>query len=156
LEEYVLVAALAVTAGMLLYQIIMRFVFNNTPSWTEESARYLFIWMTWMGTCAALKDGKHIRVELISSALIRRNRLIPKNVLEILVLLMWLCFSVFLAVSGFQLAYELAGRNAVSASMRIPLQFTYGAVPVSCGIVTLRLVRLIVLEFRKLLKGGAA
>ena len=43
-EEYLLVISLAVTVTLIFYQVIMRFIFNDAPSWTEEVTRYIFIW----------------------------------------------------------------------------------------------------------------
>jgi TRAP-type C4-dicarboxylate transport system permease small subunit len=156
LEEYLLVSSLVATVTIIFYQVIMRFVFNDSPSWTEEIARYIFIWQIWLGTSVALKEEQHIRVELIKSALIRHNKLILKNVLELFILLAWITLTIFLTVDGFHLLGELAARHALSAGLRIPLMYTYASVPVSCLAVSLRLAARICVEFRKLANGGAA
>ena len=50
LEEVFLVATLAVCVVVSFVQVIARYVFNNSISWSEEGCKYLFVWMIWMGT----------------------------------------------------------------------------------------------------------
>lgn len=155
LEEYLLVASIVFTVTIVFYQVIMRFVFNNSPDWTEEVARYVFIWQIWMGASAGLKDGQHIKLEMLSDALIKRNKLISKNVIELIMLIGWIAIAVFLTFGGISYLQQLDARHALSAGLRIPLVFVYAALPVSCGISSLRIAHLIFLESKKLLKGGA-
>lgn len=156
LEEYLLVASLVVTVTIIFYQVIMRFVFNASPSWTEETARYIFIWQIWLGTSVALKDGQHIRVELVENMFLKLEKPIYKNILEIIILLLWVSLTLFLTIGGFDLVGELAARGSLSPGLRFPLMYAYAAVPVSCSVVSFRLLAKIYSEFTKLVKGGAA
>lgn len=155
-EEYVLVGSLVVTVAIIFYQVIMRFVFNDSPSWSEEVTRYIFIWQIWLGASMGLKDGSHIRVELINNAFVKKNKLKSKNTLELFILVVWLIFSIFLVFAGVSVCEGMSARNALSPGIRIPLIYVYMAVPVSSAIVSLRLVGLIAGEASKLIKGGAA
>ncbi len=153
-EEYFLITALAVTVILIFYQVVMRYVFNNSSSWTEEMSRYLFIWMTWLGTSLGAREHKHIRVELLECTFINRGRLKAKNTLLILIYLIWLFITVFLAIYGMEYALEMVSRGAVSPAMRLPMVYVGLAIPVGCTAVSLRLIYELYLEVRKLLKGG--
>lgn len=155
-EEYVLISSLVVTVVLIFYQVVMRYVFNNSPSWTEEIARYLFIWMSWLGTSLGVRDNKHIRVELIENAFVKRGKLKQKNVLFIFILVIWTSLTVVLSVSGFQFVVEMIARGALSPAVRIPMAYVALSVPVGCLAVSIRLIYLNYLEFNKLLKGGVA
>lgn len=48
LEELILVCMFAVMVIVIFVQVIMRFVFNNSLSWSEALARLLFVWLTWL------------------------------------------------------------------------------------------------------------
>jgi TRAP-type C4-dicarboxylate transport system permease small subunit len=156
LEEILLVASLAFTVAIIFYQVVMRYVFNDSPSWTEEVARYVFIWQIWLGTSVAMKGGKHIRVELVNGLFVKKNRLIGKNLMEILILLLWISLTVFLTVGGIAYVLTLHERGALSPGIRVPLMYVYAAVPVSCFAVTIRLLALLVREFGKMKRGGEA
>lgn len=153
-EEHVLVASLVFTVTIVFYQIIMRFVFNDSPSWTEETCRYVFIWQIWIGACAGVKEGNHIRLDLMGAALKKRSHFLANNILELIVLLIWISLCIFLLIGGVDMCLQMASRNAVSPGLRLPEQYIFAALPVSCGIVVLRLAALIVIEAQKVLKGG--
>ncbi|HML37029.1 MAG TPA: TRAP transporter small permease subunit, partial [Bacillota bacterium] len=74
-ESGALIIALAVMVIVIFTQVVMRYIFNNALSWSEEFARYLFVWFSWIGVSAGLKDGEHLRVEILSTALIRRGHM---------------------------------------------------------------------------------
>ena len=52
---------LEVTAGLLIgvitvlvsVQVFARYVLNDTPPWSEELCRYLFVWASFLGACVA-------------------------------------------------------------------------------------------------------
>ena len=155
-EEILLVTSLVVTVSIIFYQVVMRYVFNSAPFWTEEVARYLFIWQIWLGTSIGVRERKHIRIELFGTLLVKTGKLIQRNILEIIIILIWVAFTIFLTVSGIQLLMDQAEKGVVSVALRFPLHYAYAAVPVGCGIVTLRLLSQLLTEFKKVLKGGVA
>lgn len=46
-------------------EVIRRFVFSYSSIWAEETARYAFIYLVWLGASAAIKDRSHIRIDII-------------------------------------------------------------------------------------------
>ncbi len=54
-EEMMLVILLAVMTASIFYQVVMRYVFNSAPSWTEELCRYSFIWCAYFGVSLGVK-----------------------------------------------------------------------------------------------------
>lgn len=49
--------------GVVFLQLVARYVFNDSPGWTEEIARYLLIGVTFIGSVLAMRKGTHIAVE---------------------------------------------------------------------------------------------
>ena len=47
-EEYLLIAILGIMSIVICYQVFMRYVMAASLSWSEELARYLFIWMAYI------------------------------------------------------------------------------------------------------------
>ena len=52
-------AILTVITAALIYQIFGRYVVGRAPSWTEEVARILIVWLTMLGAAACLRGGSH-------------------------------------------------------------------------------------------------
>ena len=65
LEAYVLVLALAFSTLLIFVQVIFRYVLNDSITWSEELARYIFIWMIWLGTSVSMKTKEHIRMDML-------------------------------------------------------------------------------------------
>ncbi|MGE5632281.1 MAG: TRAP transporter small permease [Caulobacteraceae bacterium] len=135
-EEYVLVGSLVVTVTIIFVQVIMRYIFNSSLSWSEELARYIFIWQTWLGASIGIREKKHIKVELIYGLVKGRG----KKVVDIIASFIWLAFSIFITINGTQLILDLIQKGAISSGMRIPMYFVYVSLPISTGVIALRLV----------------
>ena len=155
-EETLLVSSLVVTVALIFYQVIMRSVFNAAPSWTEEVTRYIFIWQIWLGTSLGLKDREHIRIDLVSTAFVKRGLLKSKNFLELAILLIWLALSALLLFTGIDVCEQLIAKSSVSPGLRVPLVYVNAALPTCSAVVCIRLIFQIFEEGRKLVKGGAA
>jgi TRAP-type C4-dicarboxylate transport system permease small subunit len=54
---------------LIFIQVLFRYALNSPLAWTEELARFLFIWMTFVAGVAAARKGQHIGVELIVNML---------------------------------------------------------------------------------------
>ena len=136
LEEYLLVSTLMVSVTLVFFQVVMRYVFKNSLSWSEELARYLFLWQIWIGASFAVKEHRHLRIEVLLDQFQGRAR----QGFELAVLVIWFGFSLFLAKEGFELARMLFERGQVSPAMQIPMGYAYAAVPVGCGLMAVRLI----------------
>lgn len=135
-EEFVLIGSLVLTATLVFIQVIMRYVFNASLSWSEELTRYIFIWQIWLGASIGLRDKKHIRVEVIQSVLKPNMALL----MDILANLIWMAACTYFVYNGFQLVFDLIQKNSVSTALRIPLWTVYAALPVSCFVIVIRQV----------------
>ncbi len=136
LEENILLLVLAFSVFLIFIQVIMRYVFGQSLSWSEELARYLFIWYTWTGTSLAVRYKKHIRIEILKDLIHARAKLY----IELLVLILWGGFSVFLGIKGVQVIKVLARSGQTSAALEIPMTFVYAAIPFGCFLMFLRLL----------------
>lgn len=144
-EEGLLIASLAFNVILIFVQVIMRTIFRNSLSWSEELARYLFIWQIWLGTSIALRENEHIRVTLIFSLI--KNSFIQK-VIHILADALWFLFSVFMVYSGNTLVQSMIARDATSSGLRIPLAFVYVVLPIASVLVCLRMLPILYRDLR--------
>ncbi|MGD9567591.1 MAG: TRAP transporter small permease [Sedimentibacter sp.] len=149
-EEYILVASLVVTVIVIFIQVIARYVFNSSLSWSEEFSRYLFIWQTWLGASVALRDNKHIRLEMMD------NKFGPKgyHALMIIADVIWLIFDIFLVISGTELVSQQLRRGTKSSGLGIPLAFVYASLPVSSFVIAIRILVEIASNFKSLKTAG--
>src|SRR5436190_15518230 len=65
---------LAAMVVLLFIQVVGRYVFENPPDWTEELARTVFIYLTFIGGAVAIVRNAHLRIESLHDRLSARAR----------------------------------------------------------------------------------
>ncbi|MDR3353523.1 MAG: TRAP transporter small permease [Synergistaceae bacterium] len=135
-EEKILISILFVMVIVIFLQVVMRYIFSSSLSWSEELGRYLFIWLTWLSTGYAVRKKRHLRIEVLPDYLSERGKLI----LDMLAMLIWCGFTIFLINKSFQVTSLVWRRGQITAALEIPTAFTYAAVPVGALVMLLRLI----------------
>ena len=72
----VVVAVVMMIIGIL--QILFRYVFSSSLSWSEESIRYLHVWLVTVGGTICFYRGTFSTITLISNRIEARSRLLGK------------------------------------------------------------------------------
>jgi TRAP-type C4-dicarboxylate transport system permease small subunit len=109
-------------------QVVCRYVLHNPLSWSEEFARYLFIWLTFCGASVAFYEGTHINVsyfvERIGSPKLQAAIFALADVL-----CLWLLW--IFVKDGFVVASRVLSLGQMSSSMGfLPVGVVYLAVPI--------------------------
>jgi TRAP-type transport system small permease protein len=118
--------AAAVTMTVLVFlQVIYRYVIGDSLSFSEELARYMFIWSVAMGSALALRTRSHIGVEL----LVERLPESLGNRAKLLANALNLAFFALLVWFGFDMVLETMDQE--SPAMELPLGYVYLSVPLS-------------------------
>ena len=69
LLETLIALALAVMVVLVFGNVILRYVFNSGITVSEEVARWLFVWLTFLGAIVALKEHGHLGSDMLASRL---------------------------------------------------------------------------------------
>lgn len=144
-EEVILVVSMAYISVCMFIQVIMRRVVNNSLSWSEESIRYVFIWMMFMGLGIGIRDDKHIKIDAI------KNVLKPKAiyVLGLVSDFIFTGYSIYIFYYSVKVFLSFFQMHQTSAALGIPMYLVYLAAPVGFGLLIVRLVQRIVKKFRE-------
>jgi TRAP-type C4-dicarboxylate transport system permease small subunit len=143
-EELFLVSTLSFSVVLIFIQVVLRYVFNNSLSWSEELARYLFIWQAWIAASFATKLSRHICLDIVINLCSRR----VQTVLYWLAHAIWLGFALYITYKSAILANTIFSRGTVSAAMHIRIGWVYLAVPVSAALMSFRLLQLMYCKLR--------
>lgn len=119
---------MAALIGVITLQIVSR-VFFTAVGWTEEVARFLLIWITFLGATLAFLRGRHIAVTFIVDALPLRLAQLAR----IAAVLVALGFLVALIVIGYR--YMQVQSFQRSASLRLSMTYVYAVIPLSAAIM---------------------
>lgn len=110
---------------MIFLQVVYRYVLGESLSFSEELARYMFIWSVAMGSALALRTRSHIGVEILVERL-------PASVAKpakVLACVISLVFYGMLVWYGFEMVGETMDQE--SAALELPMGYVYLAVPLS-------------------------
>lgn len=128
------------------YQVFMRYLFNLSPEWTEETVVYVIIWSVFIVASTLTKERGHVGATFIVEKLSTPAR----RIVEIINSLLAMTFCFLICWWGYQIvhvAYVTDERSLTS--LRYPLWIWYLSVPVGTTLIFLRyLVMLYRLVFR--------
>ena len=151
-ESNVLMITLVIMVVIIFTNVVMRYIFNNSLSWSEELSRYMFVWFSWIGVSAGLKDGEHLRVELLKTKLLRNGLIKTNEAFALLISLVWFLTTLIVTYYGFELVSSQIKLQVVTPAMKMPMWFAYLSVPICSLIVAIRLIRDMVGSVKKMLK----
>jgi TRAP-type C4-dicarboxylate transport system permease small subunit len=135
LATSVMLAALTGTMTVVvLLGVFTRYVLNDALPWTEELARYILIWLSWLGGGIAMRRGSHIAVDLFIDTLSPRTRSVIVFVGRSLVLL----FLGICVVYGLDLARRVGMQSTIA--LGISMQIPYASVPVGAALMLYHLL----------------
>lgn len=65
LVDFLIIVMMATLALLLGLGVVLRYVFNNPLTWSEEIVVTLFVWMVMLGIPSALRSKMHIRIDVL-------------------------------------------------------------------------------------------
>ena len=135
-EETILVYSYLLIVPLLTVQVVARYVFNHSIPWSEELARYVFIWQIWLGSSYCVKENRHIRIDIFTNHLSEGVR----RIYEIVITVISMVFCAFLIYKGSEVVMMITNLHQTSPALKIPMQFIYICVPISCALMIIRYI----------------
>ncbi len=123
--SYLVILLMAAIVLIVSLGVFFRFVLNNSLSWTEEIAKYLLVWLSFIGSATALRKGTHIGITILSDTFKGK----VKNIAEIFVSAAILTASYYLMYYGWRFAVNAKIQTA--ATIDLSLFWVMVCVPVS-------------------------
>ena len=130
----------ALMIAIVAAQVFFRYVLNHSLFWSEELARYILVWLTFLGATVAYRRGVHPRIDLFA------HRLGPRGAraMRIGAHLVAMAFLGMLVIYGAQFAYFV--RLQISPALQIPKWTVMLVLPISGMIILLHALAAVVSE----------
>jgi C4-dicarboxylate transporter DctQ subunit len=141
--KYALVGMVAIMTIIIIFQVFMRYLFLYSLSWSEEVARYLMIWVAFLGASLALKYGFHIGVEFIITRIPEKARAWINLVAKLSILL----FLIFFTIGGFLISWAV--RDQDSPALLFSMAYAYLSAPVGGLFMVIQLLNALVEDWAK-------
>ena len=144
--QFTLVGMVGVMTVIIILQVFMRYLFLFSLSWSEEVARYLMIWVSFLGASLALKYGFHIGVEFVINRIPEKMR----GWINLTAKLGVLFFLIYFTIGGFRLSWAV--RDQDSPALLFSMAYAYLSAPVGGVFMIIQLLSLLVEDWVKVRK----
>ena len=131
-----------------MIQVVARYALPWSPHWTEEMARFCFIYMVSLGAGLAVKDRSYINVSIFLDWLDSRTR----TLMDTMILLAIILLMIFMFVYSFPLMEIVSLQN--SASMKINMAVIYFSMSAMSFLVLFYSILEIRSNLKKILRGS--
>jgi len=150
-EAYIIGIIMAYTTVIMIIEVIGRYLFAHSFSWSEELVRYSFAWFTMLGASYAVREKANICVDGLLKKLPEK----AANVIEVIGQLLCIGFMLVLTVSAAKDVVFIHNGGSMASATRIPMAYVYASVPVGFLLISIRMIADVVKRlFLKNRKGG--
>ena len=141
MEKSVAIMGIAM-ALIVALQVFCRYVLNHSLFWSEELARYLLVWLSFLGATVAYYRKLHPGIDFF----ILRLNLSLQRYLRIFVYLVSISLFVVMIYHGVSFAYFIKAQ--ISPALAIPKWIIFAVIPISGSVFLIHCLAFIQAEFR--------
>lgn len=136
--DKIIMAIIMMAMSVLIFlQVISRYVFGNSFTWTEEMARYMFIWLIFLSIGVGFTEKKHISIDVV----VDHCPVAVQKVIKQIVYLLVFGFSFLFVWEGYVLVLQMQTFGQISANMQIPMWWVYASLPMGFLLAIFRLIQ---------------
>ncbi len=117
--EWASALILAFMMVLMALQVSFRYLLNSPLAWTEELARFAFIWMTFIAGYLAARNAEHVAITAVQERLPN----IPSKILKIFA--NWSSTAFFAIVAYYCIEQWGKLSTQTSSVMKIPMSMVY-------------------------------
>ncbi len=140
-EGFIMVVWFALVIIVMTAQVIARYVFGSPIQWSEEFARYSFVWISYLGCAYCVGADGHTSITALKERLSEKGQKVLTIVGNIIMI------GVFLRLMPIAIDYIAKNGDFLTSIMRIPFKYLYFSLPVGIGLSIIQLVMKVILVF---------
>lgn len=145
--ETVMCVLLCVAVLVAFAQVVFRYLLHHSLSWSEELARFIFIWLSMLAAAYGFKTKSHFALVFVVKRFGERWR----RLINVLVVAVLSAFLILFVLKSLDLIF-LVTINQVAPGTQIPIAVPYSAAPVGGTLMLYYILRNGWVEFRSPLK----
>jgi TRAP-type transport system small permease protein len=142
-ETVALILMVSAMTLVVFLQVVFRYALGRPLVWSEEMARYLFVWLSILGAALGVQKGGHFGLDLIQRTMPERG----KQYLKILVHFLMGVVVVVILFQGITLVQMTWLQE--SPAMSISMAWAYASLPVGAGLMIVHLLAALLKDFVK-------
>ena len=143
IESYLCKFLLSFFVVLLFVQVVMRVVFQDSLTWSEELSRFAFVWFAYLGACYAARLNAHNRVTF-------QFKFLPPlvgNLSRGLADLLWFLFNSVMVVKSIETIRGMLEFPFHSPALDIPMHYVYMLFPIAFTLMNIRIVQVNIIQY---------
>ena len=136
IETFLMALITIALVAAIFIEVVCRYFLFISAAWAEELTRYLFIWLSYIGSAYAVYDGSHTEIDVLKQVILKSKgarREVALKILEVLSIVTTFAFLMVFGKLFFDYMMRIWATTQTSPTMRIPMGLVY--LPVFIGIV---------------------
>jgi TRAP-type C4-dicarboxylate transport system permease small subunit len=129
LAKWLAIACLVVMLVIVNVSVFQRYVMNDALPWSEEIAKFVMVWLTFMSAPIGLKIGAHMAIEVLVQSLRGRMR----QILYILIFAGIISLMYVFVTTGWFLT--LNARMQRASTIDVSIFYVYICIPIGSALV---------------------
>lgn len=144
LEEFCLTLLLIGIAAIMIVQVIARYVFNYSLSWSDELARYFLVWSAFLSVSFCVRKRISIKIDQVQNAM--TDRMIPwmKMLRHTIVFI----FCILMIPYAWTYVQQSVSSGASSPALKIPMVYIQCAPLAGFVLLAIRVFQAWLREFK--------
>jgi TRAP-type C4-dicarboxylate transport system permease small subunit len=137
--RWIAITLVAVIAIIVSASVVMRYGFNSSLSWSEDAAKFLMVWLTFVAAPLGFRHGAHVSLELLPPLPPLPQRII-RTIVHATV------FGLMVMLTRFSWVFAWNGRSQVALTIGdISMFWIFLCMPIGCALMALVALELMVL-----------
>lgn len=150
IERYLLVVTYFYITFIIVIGVFNRFVLHSASGWEQETARLLFIWLTWIGASLAVRNRSHIRIDFIYQYVSKHT----KGLLYVFSDLVIIAFCVFSFDAFIPVLQTTLNYGASLVTLNLSQIFFQAAIPTGLTLIAIRAIQMLVRDIKDVHRGN--
>ena len=151
LEEVLMVLLLFGIALVMILQVVTRYVFNYSMSWSDELVRYFLVWSCFLSVSFCVKKRISIKIDSLLHVLPEKAKPWLRAVRHLIILV----FCILMIPFAVTFIRQAVASGATSAAMQIPMYYIQSAPLVGFLLLAVRCLQALIREVRSGIRGPA-
>lgn len=144
LEEFLLVLLLIGISAVMVIQVICRYVFNYSLSWSDELTRYFLVWSCFLSVSYCVKRRISIKIKQLQEAFPERIQAWIRIIRHTIVFI----FCIIMIPYAFTYVEQAVSSGAKSSALMLPMYYIQSAPLICFLLLAVRVAQAWIREFK--------
>ena len=149
IERYLLVSTYIYITFIVVIGVFNRFILQSSSGWEQETARLMFMWLTWLGASLAVHERRHIRIDIVYQRVSERTEGILYIFSDVIIIL----FAVVTTINFISVLRTTMNFGASLVTLDLSQFYFQIAIPVGLILMTIRGLQALVRDLRDVRQG---